>query len=633
MEEHKDFEYSICLSNSEISNLCKKLDAIDENNWWCLKNVKHLYRVYRFIKLHAADENFEVYIRLLTKKITELALCIKNKQISIRKLYIYFIIMGVYLQLSRNWYNLDQLACMNICEVIISIVNLFSRSTKNKRCGKYFQDIEGTAKDTRVKRTTKALLPISLNKTELKLFTEYNPENSFLKSLILDISTLAVKCVPEIEFINSYTTNTINQLDNNSIEVIYYFTSSICYYRCSGSFLSDLLAFKLPRTCYLLLGGVDKVIYTFMNIMKIRAKELFYKDKCRYEELGIVKIFNKYSELLISDILYVTLGIWTQIFRASAKARSQECQNTISRYYLDSQYLRTELLCELSSACNKILLKATETKCNRNNEILPNTAFYIEKAVLLFINECFNTSSRLSNYFSCSIAIHRNLLKLIHTIGRSLKSLLDYNSEGVKYNQHMKAQQECSLLLLKLHNSIMSFLSRIGDRQSKFLLLYYLRKGMETPTEDHLSTASNSSEFLFENQTSKVLNSSFSEYHKLLSKNIKKLLLKYSEIAAIENCKLELEELHQPQTQLVLSIYYLCCSLVYLIRVNQVNKHGILKQKSEHDKILELLTINDITSIFKVIEVLKKCNFPEYFTSFSLELEYIYCYFSKLLLV
>ncbi|KAJ1615318.1 hypothetical protein OJ252_233 [Cryptosporidium canis] len=499
----------------ELLMLRSKLMEVNRDNVDATESIDSLYLTYATLLKYGGEMELGLSYKLLSDQIVGISKMLNDAPNSIGKYLGFTLILSIWILKSQDWCNLDDLSGTEICNAIIRIIIgccdyrgaceldqgeddqefldsdiawIYDWSEHSASC--FTPNSSGEedscssarlndgsdvnlasfhrAHDYPVNKKRRVAGIVSGDSEEDFKYVVFEMTRANLQSISLlfdhNFGEELFAVLENIRFQDNHQKNTFfnKMLLLNSI---------ICFYRCSGSFLTTALIFKLPRGRYLLESGVEVVAGRLVREILNSYLEGDSSEPFTAEEDSIFAIDN------ISAIL------WFKTFEAKISIilenKIQEISDeSMEVQEVDKEYQKMEILNSHSSLINQILSKFTDLNLDGSNQIEPDMSIFgkvrvkLVETVLGAIYTTFSIPFASRNHFMAHFHIHKfpnaQVLELFFNIG-FLAQLT---------TQNCLSELDIVAKILKVYNSTIFLISRFGESSTKQLIIEELSNGL-----------------------------------------------------------------------------------------------------------------------------------------------------------
>ncbi|KAL3129168.1 hypothetical protein CHM_3g3490 [Cryptosporidium hominis] len=502
---------------NELLILRNKLMEVNESNVTSTESIDSLYLTYITLLGYGKEMELGLSYKLLSDKIVGISKMMDNTPFSIGKYLGFTLILSIWILKSQDWYNLDDLSSTDICNVIIKLLveccngeNVISNEFRDKeKCENLVTSDKSWIEEwgeptnsyfgTRINGEEETVGLIEMNdEIDMNIINiqshpdfkinkrrrlngmisgEYEDGFKYIIFEITKINTESLNLLFDKEFSDDLFTafQNINFQDitqkNIFFNKIFFLNSMICFYRCSGSFLTTALLFKLPRGRYLLESGVEMVADHLL-------KDIIYSYQGNTSDK--TKRMEDHAILALDDISTI---LWFKTFEAKIsiilEGKIQELSNeSLEKQEVDKEYQKLELLNDHSELINKVFSKFIDYNLNQSNQIefLPKIFNRIRvkqvKSILEVINTTFSIPFSSRNHFMAhfhaSNISNKQILNLFFNIGYFAQLSI----------QNCFSEIDIIIPILKTYNSTIFLISRFGESSTKQLFIEELTNGL-----------------------------------------------------------------------------------------------------------------------------------------------------------
>ncbi|KAH8741430.1 hypothetical protein FG386_003277 [Cryptosporidium ryanae] len=473
-----------------------ELEKINESNIKSFVSIDVIYLTYIKLLKHKNKPHMHVGYRLISDRIVAISKILQEMPFSISKYLGCLLIMSIIIAKTEDWCNLNDLSNFNLCNFILnSIAEYYDNKlpvetdgteSYEVKCVEHFikpscissgyncvnlnQKMSICIEDTNLKRKRMSIRSKSKLDSEIILIIDTTIKN-------LDSITSIIGEDLKIELISFIRELKLKEdLRKDIFYKLYILNAIICFYRCSGSFLSKALSFKLPRGRYLIENGIGTISNFILKDMKIQNNKKLNSE------------FSPSSFFFIA-IDYISMILWFKIYitRISLIVENS-MQDIAEKYYFEDckvnkEYYKLELLNNHSEILSNVISNFIERR-NLNSEIEDNSFLALLKAIenilvktaFEAIYTTFDIPLDYRNHFMMHFYIteisNNQVLNLIYHIGHLVKLTAQGN---IVYTDI-----DMIIYIFRAYLGIIYSITRFGDSSTKKMFINYLSEGINT---------------------------------------------------------------------------------------------------------------------------------------------------------
>ncbi|KAK6589341.1 hypothetical protein RS030_213329 [Cryptosporidium xiaoi] len=470
------------------------LEGINETNITSFESIDAMYLTHITLLEHKNESDMGVGYKLISDKVVDISRVLQELPFSISKYLGCVLIMSILIVKTEDWCNLDDVSNFNICNFILNSIveyynNRVSIETNNVddddlQLEEHFMSPSPIGSDEyRINENRKRTIELEIANLK-KRRVLIKSKNKFNSEIVFIIDAT----IKNLESISSVIGNTLRMkliaffrdfepeegLSEGIFYKLYIFNAIICFYRCSGSFLSKALSFKLPRGRYLIENGIGIISNFILKDMKIKNK----KKLC--SEFSSSSIF-----FIIIDYISMTLWFKIYIMRISIIV-GNAMQEIVENYYLencqvDKEYHRLELLNKHSELLTGIISNfiesnylSTETGDNYFLILYRDVENILIKTTFEAIYSTFEVPLPYRNHFMMHFHVteisNNHVLDLLYYIGYLVRLTIQ---EAIIYTDI-----DLIVYVLRTYLNIIYSITRFGDSSRKRMFTFYLSEGI-----------------------------------------------------------------------------------------------------------------------------------------------------------